>query len=248
LFQSAREPLTTLEGVATNEDGSMTPRHLGIVIVSALLAACNTPSQMATPDTGVVPDPTDSGVVTPPADASTTNQPATCETPAGPFGTDPAQRSYFRPFSLTNCDGTGAYDFYNQQFCTNQVTLVVVSAGWCVPCRNEAPMIARMMAEEFNGMPVRMVNVYFQNDGYRPPTTGPGVGSCQWFRDTYHVFEGATAVIDPNGETQIYAPNLAFPANLVVNRHGQIVYRAYGSGGTSLTAMANAIRNALEEQ
>lgn len=134
----------------------------------------------------------------------------------------------FRPLSLPQCDtdtpGSTNYDFYNADFCSNQLTLLVVAAGWCNPCMQEAPMIENLITSspDYAGK-VRVLSVMFQNADFSTPTCS---FAMQWrtrFGLTSHM------MVDPHGSTAVYYPSMAFPANLLINGDGQIVYRAYGT-------------------
>ena len=103
------------------------------VALSAMLGVGCAPAMMN-------PPPGDSGS---PADASApaTDSGQACARPAlnnqcSMEGCD------FASLQLPYCQPDGGnFDFYGPTFCGNQVTLVVISAGWCVPCQMEAAQI-----------------------------------------------------------------------------------------------------------
>lgn len=156
-----------------------------------------------------------------PEDASNDVQATSCSYPPGPYGSDEGR--LFRPFVLPNCDGSGDFHFDDQSFCDASATVIVIAAGWCRPCQIEAPMIQELITEGYRDRGVRVITVYFQNPDYSPPT----MRYCNQWRDSFGLTN--TMVIDPMGVTQIYVPGLAFPANLIVDRHGRIRYRQYGT-------------------
>jgi hypothetical protein len=54
-------------------------------------------------------------------------------------------------------------------------------------------------------------------------------------------------MIDPTGVTQIYFPNMAYPANIIVDRQGRIRYRQYGTSD-GLQSLRDQIDAILAEQ
>jgi hypothetical protein len=128
------------------------------------------------------------------------------------------------PLALQNCvaDG-GTFSFYDNDFCTRELTLLVIAAGWSVPSMMQAPLIQ----QQITGNPVyagrvRVVSVLFQDPDYSTPT--------QLFCRTWESRYGLTSymTIDPTGTTQAYAPGLAFPATILIDGHGQIRFSEYG--------------------
>lgn len=222
----------------------MSSWKLSVVVASLALAGC---MPMATPtDTGSTPQDSgvtpDSGTVvvddsgTPPDDTG-----VACEaTPTTNFCS--AEGCNFRDVSLPDCDdGAGDYRFYGGDFCTNQVTLLVIAAGWCVPCQMEAPMIEQLVTSnpDYAGR-VRVIAVYGQNPDYSPPTAA----YCRQWKNRYHIT--AHMVTDPMGISQIYFPNQAYPSNMLIDRHGVIRYRAYGVS-TGLADLRAQIDSLLAE-
>lgn len=161
-----------------------------------------------------------------------------CSYPAGPYGSDEGR--LFRPFSLENCDGSGLYNFHNQEFCDGRLTVLVVAAGWCRPCQIEAPQIQSEITEVYGSRGVRVVVAMSQNADYSPPS----IAFCNVWRERYGLTN--PMVIDPMGVTQIYFPNMAYPANMIIDRQGRIRYRTYGTS-QGLTDMVNAIESLLAE-
>jgi thiol-disulfide isomerase/thioredoxin len=218
-----------------------------ILAFSSLLIACAPAPPMDSPDTG--PTSTDSGVpadVAVVADAETADTGIACEaTPTTNFCS--AENCNFRDVSLPECEVDGGdYRFYGNDFCTNRVTLLVIAAGWCVPCQMEAPMIENLITQgsDADGVPyegrVRVINVYGQNPDYTAPTAA----NCRVWKNRYHIT--SHMVTDPMGISQIYFPNQAYPSNMLIDRYGVIRYRAYGTS-TGLTALRAQIDSLLAE-
>jgi peroxiredoxin len=129
----------------------------------------------------------------------------------------------FAQLQLPYCgESGGTFDFYNTNFCSNQVTLVVISAGWCVPCQQEAQQMQAEIIEPYAGR-VRVVTVYGQNTSRVPPTSA----ECMVWKNRYSL--DSHMVYDPMGLTQRYFPNMAFPANMIIDRDGVIRHRVYGT-------------------
>lgn len=120
------------------------------------------------------------------------------------------------------CDGAGDFNFYENEFCSNQVTLVVFSAGWCVPCQMEAQQMQDEIIARYQGR-VRVVTVYGQNVSRAAPTAA----ECMQWKNRYSL--ESHMVYDPTGALQPVFPMLAYPANLIVDRDGIIRFREYGS-------------------
>jgi thiol-disulfide isomerase/thioredoxin len=128
----------------------------------------------------------------------------------------------FAPLQLSYCDGSGTFDFYETAYCSNQLTLVVISAGWCVPCQMEAAQLQDEIIGPYQGR-VRVLTVYGQNVSRSAPTAA----ECMQWKNRYAL--ESHMVYDPMGLTQRYFPNMAFPANLIVDRDGVIQFREYGT-------------------
>ena len=225
----------------------MSSWKLSVAVAALAVAGCSPAMPMVT-DTGPVQDAAvvvDSGP--PPQDTRTTEDTGVaCQSiPTTNFCT--AENCNFRDISLPECEEGGSdYRFYGTDFCTNQVTLLVIAAGWCVPCQMEAPMIESLITQgsDSDGVPyagrVRVINVYGQNPDYSAPTAS----NCRVWKARYHIT--AHMVTDPMGISQIYFPNQAYPSNMLIDRHGVIRYRAYGTS-TGLTALRTQIDSLLAE-
>jgi thiol-disulfide isomerase/thioredoxin len=207
---------------------------LPFALAAFALGACGTP--MVTNDSGNdQPDSTPSDAA--PADASTDT--GVCQQPALP-NLCSMENCDFAPFTLPSCAAEGGnVQFYDQSFCEAEATLLVIAAGWCVPCQMEAPMIEQLItqAEEYQGK-VRVISVIGQNPDYSEPTPA----FCRTWQNRYHLT--SHMAIDPTGLTQRYFPDMAFPANLIIDRHGRIRYRTYGTS-RGLTELRAALDDVL---
>lgn len=205
---------------------------VSVLLTTLALASCNT-APAATTD----------------ADSRSTDAAVDAPTTGGDGGSSSCQMPeltnlcsmegcHFAPITLPSCAQEGGeVVFYDQQFCSVEATLVVIAAGWCVPCQIEAPMIEELItsAPEYQGR-VRVITVISQNADYSPPTPA----FCRSWQNRY----GLTSIMayDPMGLTQRYFPNMAYPANLIVDRRGRIRYRTYGT-----SRGLNELRAALDE-
>ena len=172
-------------------------------------------------------------------DAAVDNAPATDTAPAnvypaGPYGSRTCAR--FQPFTLNTCDGT-PWRFDQDDFFTSEATVVIIGAGWCVPCQMEARQIETELGP-YRDRGVRIVQVLVQN----PDRTAITGAFCNTWVSRY----GLTIpeLMDPEQALQPYYPGLAFPGNLIVDRRGLIRYRAYGTE-TGLTAIKAALDDVL---
>jgi thiol-disulfide isomerase/thioredoxin len=203
------------------EDAMFQPIKLSFVIAAfSLMGACAPPAnqndsgsddasaQDATPEDSTPADTGPSCVSTVPPD----NSPF-CAMTGCPFA----------PVSLPQCDGTGNYDFYGPDYCQSTATVMVISAGWCVPCQMEAPMIQSLITEDFADRGVRVITVYAQNpDGSTPDDT-----NCTHWKNQFHLT--SHMLRDPNGDTQRYVPMNAFPSNVIIDQNGNIYDVLYGT-------------------
>ncbi len=204
------------------------------------LAGCS-PAGMVPTDTGGSSDAVSSDAAAPndtPSQGDTGSQVCTYPFPATFENFGNAEGRPFRPFALPNCDGSGDFNFAGDGFCESRLTLIVFSAGWCGPCRAEAPMIESLITQRYPRSDIRVVVIYGQNTDYSPPT----FSECNAWRTSYRLTN--TMVIDPTGMTQVYFPNMAYPANLIVDRNGIIQYRVYGAS-SGLTTLRNEIDRLL---
>jgi thiol-disulfide isomerase/thioredoxin len=183
----------------------------GAALCALVGVGCAPPPVTPMNDAAVTPDaaaPTDSGAqaCTPP---TLTNE---CV----------MEGCQFAPLTLPYCDGSGDFRFYQNNFCSNQLTLVVIAAGWCVPCQQEAAQMQDEIISRYAGR-VRVVTVYGQNVARTPASPN----ECMNWKNRYGL--ESDMVYDATGMTQRYFPNMAFPANMIIDREGVIRHRVYGT-------------------
>jgi len=184
---------------------------LSSLALVALVGCAPVPANNGGNDAAVADVPTNTG------DAAVGQQ---CAEPPHPnpgsnIGTD------FENVTMPYCDGT-TFNFYQNEFCSNQLTLIILSAGWCGPCQQEAMQLEEAIVGPYAGR-VRVVTVYGQNVN-RTPATGV---ECQRWKDRYGL--SSHMVFDPNSVMQRVFPNQAYPSTLIVDRMGRIQAREYGS-------------------
>lgn len=179
-----------------------------------------------------VPAVSDASVA--PADTST---PPALTYPAGPYGSRICAR--FEPFTLQRCDGTD-WHFDGDDFFDAPATVIIISAGWCVPCQMEAAILERELIQPYADRHVRFVQLMVQNPDRRAVTGA----FCQTWVDRY----GLTfpELMDPDFISQPFVPMTAFPGNVIVDRQGRIRFREYGTSaglGNIKTALDNILAN-----
>ena len=204
---------------------------LSVVLASLALGACGPAATSQDAGTDVLMSQDTAPADVAPADA----QACVSTVPPAPYCAMSA--CAFAPVSLPLCDGSGNYDFYGADYCGVTATVMVISAGWCVPCMQEAPMIQHLITEAYADRHVRVITVYAQN----PDGSTPDDVNCNHWRNAYHLT--STMTRDPMGATQRYVPGNAFPSNVVIDQHGNIYDVLYGSesGLTTLTSDLDAI-------
>lgn len=159
--------------------------------------------------------------------------------PAGPYGARIG--ALFEPFGLTACNRQGAeasWRFDQPDFFSSNVTVVTVSAGWCVPCQMEARQMEAEIVQRYAGMGVRLVQVLVQDANYRAITPS----FCNTWVNRYSLT--FPVLMDPTNVMGIYYPRGAFPANIVVDRRGRIRAQEYGSE-TGLSRIRSHIDDVL---
>jgi len=183
-------------------------RSFASLVIACLLSACG-----SSPPTGDA----DSGPI-----VLTDSGPGACAPPAEPYGTQEGRN--FRPFTLNRCDGT-PFEFYGdaEGFCDASFTVLTMAAGWCGPCRLETEQLQTELVEGYAARGVRVVQAIIQDNDYAAPD-GP-------FCDGWVAQYGLTnpVVLDPTQVTQIYFPAGSLPATLIVDSHGVIRHREYGT-------------------
>lgn len=151
----------------------------------------------------------------------------------------------FAPISLRSCDpGEAEVPFYGADYCDRdasgqpkiKATVIVIAAGWCGPCQMEAPMIEQYIRQGYAAQGVRVLSVVVQAADY----TAADANFCNVWRARYGLT--STMVFDPRMSTSRYFPDMALPSNMIVDRHGTIRWRTYGT-----SAGLREMRAALDE-
>jgi alkyl hydroperoxide reductase subunit AhpC len=198
-------------------------------LAAFVLASCS--SDPAAPaDSGTQNPPADSGMTMPTADV-----PAAPTYPPGPYGSEINQR--LRNFTLNTCDGT-PWEFARENWENSSMTVIIISAGWCVPCQREAAQIQGQLVEPFRDRNVRVVGVLVQDQNHNAIN---GM-FCNTWVTRYNM--QIPMLQDPRFTLQPFVPNAAFPGNVIVDRQGRIRWRQYGTD-MSLTAIRAAIEEVL---
>jgi hypothetical protein len=196
-----------------------------LVLLGLAVAGCNQTSGDTTPiDMG-----------TPPVDGGG-DVDAGGDTDAGPicahvvptsgFGSHIGTK--FADLTLPRCDSGGAgtdYQFYGQDYCTNELTVFTLAAGWCNPCNLESDQLNAQLINPYGPRGVRVVQVLVQDDSFNVPTQS----FCNNWISRHHITNDVT-VMDPDGLTQIYNPMNSLPATLIVDGDGVIQFRLNGTG------------------
>jgi hypothetical protein len=167
----------------------------------------------------------------PPGDSGT---PA-AQYPQGPYGSRIG--ATFEPFTLNRCDGT-PWSFTGENWENSSMTVVIISAGWCVPCQREARQIQSQIVDPYVDRGVRVISVLVQDDRYMAITPT----FCNRWVNTYDL--QIPILMDPRFILQPFVPMAAFPGNVIIDRQGRIRWREYGAD-MSLTSIRNAIEDVL---
>jgi hypothetical protein len=191
------------------------------------------------PPADAAPPPADAAPPSPAADAEST-PPRAEGYPLGPYGTGIG--AVLEPFTLQNCNAEGGatapWRFDGPDFFTSQLTVLIISAAWCVPCQREAAVLERTLIEPFRGRGVRFVQVLVQNADYSPIS----LPTCRNWVSRYGL--SLPELMDPTFITSPFVPRSAFPGNVIIDRRGRIRWREYGSD-TGLSSIRTAVEEVL---
>ncbi len=184
---------------------------------------------------GPNPPSTEVDAATPPsADAAVARA---CErVPTDSFGS--RQGRHLEDFTLPQCDGTD-YSFYNEDFCSPDHTLTVVSiaAEWCVPCQQESAQLTDRIVLPYRDRGVRLIQVLVQNQSYGPPD----LDLCSRWVARFHL-DQSVELIDPLGVVAPAFPSDGLPSTLVVDETGTILFREDGTSDGLVTLRAELDR------
>ena len=173
-------------------------RHLGGLITLAVLAGCAT---------GTTPDAA-SGSTTAEQPAQVAPAPRCEKLPDQPAAAGP---DALPPLTLT-CLGPGPAVSLDQL--TGRPTLVNLWATWCLPCREEMPLLQDAFIE--HGQQVRFLGVDTQDS---PEAAASFVADFQI---------GYPHVLDPDGELLQQLGVRGLPVTLAIDGDGRIVDRVVG--------------------
>ncbi len=154
-----------------------------------------------------------------------------CTRRAAPYAT--STNATFSPFTLPQCNGD-AYPFYNQGYCDAKLTLTMISAGWCQPCRLEATTMQEAFVHRFENCGLRVVQVLVQDNNSNEPTQAFCEGWVRQYGLTNPVLRDQNNTISP------LFPANSLPTNLLVDQSGTIVYRQSGVNETTMLAQVRA--------
>ena len=144
-----------------------------------------------------------------------------CVIPDDGFGASAGRN--LLPFTLQECNGT-PWEFYGETegYCDSSFTVIVMSAGWCGPCRAEAEFMEAELVSRYADQNVRVVVALIQDNSYSTPDQA----FCDGWVSQYGLSN--PVLLDGTQETQLYFPMGALPANLIVDNQGRIRHREYG--------------------
>lgn len=146
----------------------------------------------------------------------------TCEPPTSGFGTSEGRK--ISPLTLRACDGS-AYEFYNQDYCDAELTVMIMAAGWCNPCIQESMAIESDLNDVY-GDRVRVIQVIIQKeDG-----SAPDAAYCSAWRDRF----GLSNIVayDANNATGAYFNSDALPTSMIIDGDGTYLLRTSGISST----------------
>ncbi len=102
----------------------------------------------------------------------------------------------------------------SKELIANKVVLVNVWASWCVPCRNEHPVLTRLAEIRKN---LLMVGINYKDKNPNALRFLGGLGNPY-----------AAVSIDPNGSASIDWGVYGIPETFILNKSGTIVYKHVG--------------------
>lgn len=158
--------------------------------------------------------------------------------PLGPYGSTVGQR--VQPFALAACNRSGAdatWRFDQADFFANDVTVVLVVAGWSVPDQMLSRQLEAEIVRFYAGRRVRLVQVLAQDADRQPANAS--------FCNTWVARYGLSipVLVDPTNTLGVYNRLGAFPMTLVVDRNARLRSVEYGvdQGLTGLRAQIDDV-------
>jgi len=144
--------------------------------------------------------------------------------PPGPYGSSVGSR--VQPFALTACNRSGddaTWRFDQADFFTNDVTVVLVVAGWSLPDQMLSQQLETELVQRYQGRRVRLVQVIAQDSNRQPADAG--------FCNTWVARYALTipVLIDPTNTLGVYNRTGSFPMTLVVDRNARLGALEYGA-------------------
>lgn len=135
--------------------------------------------------------------------------------PTGGFCTNPGSCALQAPDTIS-CENRSAYDFYGAEYCTAQATVIVVGAGWCGACQQEAPEVESQITRSYRPRGVRVVTLLTENSDRSPATVDFGLRWQTRFGLTSRM------VVDPTRSITRRVRLNAYPFVVVLDRRGRI--------------------------
>ena len=208
---------------------------LSSALAALALVACGntdtTPPTTPPADAGADAQVTADAPPPPPADA-----PMAPAYPPGPYGSSLCRR--FEPFTLNRCNGE-PWAFAENNWSESPLTVVILSAVWCVPCQREAAVIEAQLVQPYADRNVRVVTVLVQNSDRTAITANQCTNNWQLRYRLEH-----PVLMDPQQSLAPFYPGLAFPGNIIIDRQGRIRFRQYGTE-MSLASIRAAVDEVL---
>ena len=145
----------------------------------------------------------------------------------------PAERTELPPITGRLLDG-GSYDSRDHR---GDVVVYNVWGSWCVPCREEAPILRRV-SQETRDRGVRFVGINVRDND----------ASARAFERRYEITYPSIVTADSNEALLAFGPKLppsAVPSTMIVDAQGRIAARIIGK--TSYGTLTSLIEDTLAE-
>jgi thiol-disulfide isomerase/thioredoxin len=181
------------------------------------------------------PPATDGGVTMPPTDGGSVPAPMCIATaPTTGYCRTPGSCNLQAP-TVTACDTSMAYDFYGAEYCNARATVIVVGAGWCGACQEEAPVVESTVTQPYRSRGVRVVTLLVENSDRSPATSA----FCQRWQSRF----GLTSrmVVDPSDTIGRRLSISGYPFIAVIDRRGRIRMAQSAPRMSQVTSLLNTI-------